>query len=147
MKENANVQEALRRLASLSPRRASAGTEQRVRAAFRAKRKRRSPPRWSFAAMAAACVALVSVALVFHPWRSSPAIPKNRAAANGFIALPYSQSDVPIEQAVIVRVRLQSPELGAFGLQPDTPRASDIDDDLLIGQDGVPRAVRLVSIQ
>jgi ferric-dicitrate binding protein FerR (iron transport regulator) len=146
MKENANVQEALRRLASLSPRHASARTAQRLRAAFLAKRKRRSPRRWSFAAMAAACVALVSVALVFHPWRSSPAIPKKQAAANGFIALPYSQSDVPMEQAVIVRVRLQPPQWGAFGLTPATPRASAIDADLLIGQDGVPRAVRLVSI-
>jgi hypothetical protein len=146
MNEQSNLQEVLRRLASLSPRHAGPPTEQRLRAAFRSRHKG-STRRWIFPAIAAASLALLSVALLFHSWRPSPTTATTRAAANGFIALPYSQSDVPIEQAVIVRVRLQRPEWGAFGLPPAPPRASAIDADLLIGQDGVPRAVRLVSIQ
>jgi hypothetical protein len=145
MNPDPNPQEALRRLAAVSPRDAGASTEQRLRAAFRTHHKR-SPRRWLFGGIAAASLALVCSALLSHPWRHSPASHTNQAA-NGFIALPYSQSDVPIEQAVIVRVRLQPPEWGAFGLPPAPPRASAIDADLLIGQDGVPRAVRLVSIQ
>ncbi len=61
----------------------------------------------------------------------------------GFVALPYAQSDVPMEQAFIVRVNLQPADIAALGLPSSwrigTRRRRA---DLLIGQDGIARAVR-----
>jgi hypothetical protein len=147
MNELQNLQQALRTLAGLSPRDAGPLTQQRLHAAFRARRKR-SPRRWTFVTALAASLALACAFLLFHSLRPSRAA-SNQPPANAFIALPYAQSDVPIEQAVIVRVRLQPPEWAAFGLPP-TPapfRAAAINADLLIAQDGIPRAVRFVGIQ
>lgn len=146
MNEFPSLQQALRRLAGLSPHDAGPLTEQRLRDAFRARRKH-SARRWVYIAAVAASVALACAVLLFHSARSPRTAAAKRPTANAFIALPYSQSDVPIEQAVIVRVRLQPPEWAAFGFSPSPPRAGAINADLLIGQDGVPRAVRLVSIQ
>ena len=62
-----------------------------------------------------------------------------------FIALPYAQSEVPLEQPVIVRVHIPVSELGVMGV-PFAPATGGerIKADLLVGQDGVARAVRLV---
>jgi hypothetical protein len=146
MNENANLQKALRRLADLPPRDAGPITRERVLSAFRAQHKR-SPRHRIYLAVAAASLALAFAGFASHAWRHSAVVSSIRATNNGFIALPYSQSDVPMEQAVIVRVRLQPPEWGAFGLPPAPPHANAINADLLIAQDGVPRAVRLVSVQ
>jgi hypothetical protein len=59
--------------------------------------------------------------------------------------LPYAQSDVPMEQAVIVRIKISASELGAIGMPlSGVPRGGNVSADLLVGQDGVARAVRLV---
>jgi hypothetical protein len=62
-----------------------------------------------------------------------------------FIALPYAQSEVPLEQPVIVRVQIPALELGGMGM-PLAPIAGKekVSADLLIGQDGIARAVRVV---
>jgi hypothetical protein len=70
---------------------------------------------------------------------------KYSAATAGFIALPYAQSGVPLEEAVIVRVNLQPSEWGSLGVPGPLPHTNGkISADLLVGQDGVARAVRLV---
>jgi hypothetical protein len=58
--------------------------------------------------------------------------------------LPYAQSDVPMEQTIVIRVNLQPADLRSLGL-PATAvsRKGRIKADLLIGQDGIARAVRL----
>lgn len=151
MKTLADLSQALRRLAEALPRDADAATEQRVLAAFRTRRKR---PQHTLLYLAgvAACLALAFAWFLSHPLRqpsqASLAVTGNNAAVAGsFIALPYGQSDVPLEQAVIVRVKLQPSEWAAFGVPVAPARANTIDADLLIGQDGMARAVRLVSIQ
>jgi hypothetical protein len=65
--------------------------------------------------------------------------------ASGFITLPYGQSGVPLEQPVIVRIDIPVSQLGAIGA-PVNPRTAKgmVTADLLIGQDGVARAVRFV---
>jgi hypothetical protein len=62
---------------------------------------------------------------------------------SGFTLLPGSlQSDT--EAAAIVRVRMQRGGLTALGLPVNEERASDwIQVDLLVGNDGLPQAVRL----
>jgi hypothetical protein len=151
MKNSAHLIQSLRRLAETLPRDADAATEQRVLAAFRA-RHRRPQRALLYLTGVAACLALAFAWFLSHsPQRpSQPSLAvagHNAAAAGSFIALPYGQSDVPLEQAVIVRVKLQPSEWAAFGVPVAPARANTINADLLIGQDGMARAVRLVSIQ
>ena len=62
---------------------------------------------------------------------------------DGFTALPGAIS-ADNEDASIVRVRMQRSSLGAFGLAVNEERAADwIQVDLLVGNDGLPEAVRL----
>ena len=61
----------------------------------------------------------------------------------GFTLLPGSLPQ-EIDDSAIVRVGMQRGALGAFGLPVDEERVSDwIQVDLLVGQDGLPKAVRL----
>ena len=149
MKQASNLQQALRRLADTSPRDAAPVVEQRVLAAFRARRNRLQRA-LVYVAAAAACLLLAIAWFLRHsqPLQPIPAVTESSANITGaFVALPYGQSDVPLEQAVIVRVKLQPSEWSALGVPVASPRANAISADLLIGQDGVARAVRLVSIQ
>jgi hypothetical protein len=145
MNETPSLDESLRRLTSLLPRNAGPLTEERVRAAFRSQR-RTSLRRRTFFAVAAACLALAFTGLLLHHSHGSAPAVVNRAEGGSFIALPYSQSDVPVEQGVIVRVKLQAQDWSALGL-PAPARGTAMNADLLIGQDGVPRAVRLLDTQ
>jgi len=98
----------------------------------------------------AACLLLGIAWVLRHsqPLQPIPAATESSANTTGaFVALPYGQSDVPLEQAVIVRVKLQPSEWSALGVPIASLRANAISADLLIGQDGVARAVRLVSTQ
>src|SRR5256885_1565640 len=63
--------------------------------------------------------------------------------AGGFTLLPGSLPQ-ETEAAAIVRVRMQRGALGALGLPVNEERAADwLQVDLLLGEDGQPRAVRL----
>ena len=63
--------------------------------------------------------------------------------AGDFTLLPGSLPQ-ETEDAAIVRVRLQRSALGALGLPVNEERAADwLQVDLLVGEDGQPRAVRL----
>lgn len=60
-----------------------------------------------------------------------------------FTALPGAVSDAT-EEAAILRVRMQRGSLGALGLPVNEERAGEwIQVDLLVGNDGLPQAVRL----
>lgn len=142
------LQHCLRSLASAAPREASPELERRLRAKFRAQRNRRERHWNSLLAVAA----LLLVACGFYLLGSHSRVIHQRTPmvgavdqATGFIALPYAQSDVPVEQAVIVRVNIPASALGAMGMPLNAPMPSEeIAADLLVGQDGIARAVRLV---
>jgi hypothetical protein len=147
MSRDEELQDRLRRLASAGPQEASTSVEQELRARFRARRKQK--PMWSYMAeVAAVLLAAGGLFLALTHSRStdrSNAIASSVNHASGFIALPYAQSGVPVEQAVIVRVKISVSELGVMGLPlAAAPRAREVSADLLVGQDGVARAVRLV---
>lgn len=144
---DADLRNSLRRLAETLPRDASPATGQRVLAAFRTGPRRRL--RASAFSLAAASLLLAFASFWAFHFRPKPPAPANADAnANaGFIALPYAQSDVPLEQALIVRVTLLPSEWETLGVPVLPARASPVRADLLVGQDGVPRAVRLVSVQ
>jgi hypothetical protein len=60
-----------------------------------------------------------------------------------FTPLPGAAPDLT-EQSEILRVRMQRGSLGALGLPVNEQRATDwIQVDLLVGNDGLPEAVRL----
>jgi len=77
-------------------------------------------------------------------------LPDNAAAAvtsgddlADFTPLPGATADAT-EQAAIMRVRMQRGSLGALGFPVNEQRAGDwIQVDLLVGNDGLPEAVRL----
>ncbi len=136
MRDQADLEKALETLSKVLPRQASPATEQRVLARFRGLRRRCSRI-WIYGMSAAACFVLIFfLSLGWHGShrRPEPIIqprPDSSLAAAGFVVLPYGQNDVPLEQPVIVRVKIQS-------------ATGTVDADLLVGQDGMARAFRLV---
>lgn len=68
----------------------------------------------------------------------------DRTGGSQFVLLPYGQSDVPLEHPVIVRVQVPEGELGRLGVSlPAIPKNARVEADLLVGQDGIARAVRV----
>jgi hypothetical protein len=90
------------------------------------------------------------------PLIHSPEPPPQVAAApsipipeppTAFVAIPYAQPLEAQDRATIVRMSLSLPALAAAGLpiiaaEPDTLAQADV----LIGEDGAPRAIRLISL-
>jgi hypothetical protein len=140
MNEYVDLIDRMRQLASAVPREASPQVQQNLSAAFRA-RQRRKVPVWVYAAAAAA------LAFGFTLVRKHPvARPVDYVySAPGFVALPYSQSGVPLESAVVMRVEMRSSELSSMGVAvPAAASTARLQADILVGQDGIARAVRLV---
>jgi hypothetical protein len=130
----------LRRLSSESPRDASPPVEQTITAAFRVLHPRKKPRTWLYAA-AAAAILLLSLTLL----RQHASTSGNVYSAPGFVALPYSQSGVPLEYVVVVRVELRPSELNALGIpSPVASSPAKLTADLMLGQDGIPRAFRFI---
>ncbi|MBV9265061.1 MAG: hypothetical protein JO061_02720 [Acidobacteriaceae bacterium] len=150
MNEPSDWRHVVKRLVEALPKEASAETEARLLMAFRAQRRRAVRARVYWIATAA-CLAL-SLAWFWaqHSSRMPRVLQPGRGTyyANGmpgFVALPYAESGVPLEEAVVVRVQLRPSELGLMGLKrvPAGINGS-VQADLLVGQDGIARAVRLV---
>jgi hypothetical protein len=75
---------------------------------------------------------------------------ESQAATNEarFVALPSAESLPELESGMIVRVELPVSSLPAYGfpIMPETAGAP-VTADVLVGQDGQPRAIRLVNMQ
>ncbi len=148
VKDQGDLQERMRRFSGSLPQEASVEVELQLVRAFRTRRRR---PRLLLAYWAgAACLALALTAFFRQnfpsPHQAAVAKATYAAATAGFVALPYAQSDVPLEETVIVRVTLQPDELGSLGAPMAAARTGNglIKADLLVGQDGIARAFRLV---
>ena len=133
----------LKELACLAPQAPSRETDEQLLAAFRAQKLNRRRRLWTYAAEVAASVALACAlylgVVTNRSAKRSGAPPETDSCdIPGFIALPYSQSDVPIGDAMIVRVKIPEGRVGS------KESSEPITADLLIGQDGVPRAVRFI---
>jgi hypothetical protein len=157
-----NVTEALRAVAgeeaSLG---ASTVVEARlldeVRSIARARRRR-----VAIVTLAAAAVLAIAVAV---PWKRSAdnasagqqtSAPASRRDAEPEVAtafFPLTYSSLPISNAQLVRVQVPRSALASFGLAPiDVPgsaaggtASATVAADVLVGEDGVARAVRFVS--
>jgi anti-sigma factor RsiW len=69
--------------------------------------------------------------------------------ATDFVPVPFSDALMPDEDAAVVRVQMPRSELASLGFPVSEDGTEDgpaqlIQADLLIGQDGQPRAVRLI---
>lgn len=143
----------LRALASDGPREAPPHVEARLIAEFRRRQRRRDLRIWSPALGLAAAAA---IALLF--WGKPGAAQKPAAvvamqtAASGadddsaasFYPLPEAEALPPVENAMVVRVQLPVSSLQLMGVPIDEDRAgASVQADLLLGQDGLARGVRL----
>lgn len=133
-------------------RAAPSSVEERLRAEVRsiaARRRRRH-----VAAYAVAAVMLIAAAVPV--WRMTrphaPAgPPADSAAAVGEIStafLPLTYSSVPITNGQLVRLEVPRAALASFGLAPieflDARPAGTVTADVIVGEDGLARAVRFV---
>jgi len=136
--------------------RASASVEQRLRAEVRARGAARRRRQYATLALAATVVLAVSAAL----YRGRPAnAPVTGGADTSVTAasevttefLPLAYGSLPTNDARIVRLEVPRTALASFGYSeidvvdpqnPDTVLA-----DVLVGEDGVARAVRFVRLQ
>jgi hypothetical protein len=115
-----------------------------------------SPPRrvlWVPAIAASAALATAVTLLVAQAGAPSGERTRPPAADNaeelfpGFVAVPGSASLPTLESASIVRYELPVSALPAYGVEivSDVSRRS-VEADLLVGQDGYARAIRVVSV-
>lgn len=142
----------LRRLAQAGPLAAPAQIERVLLNAFRARQsRRRAVLRWSSVGGALLVAAALIIAAVV---RTHPAVPAPRAVSQlaaitqetaDFVALPDADTDGPLEYATIVRVQLPRYALRDIGFPVNEQSATDrVQADVLLGQDGLARAVRFV---
>lgn len=157
---NENEQEllnGLRALASDSPREAPAYIEHRLLAEFRRRSEvRRRNIRWTIGG-SGAIAAAIAVVLWMQPSanKNSPLIAQADATQTisqeadpdqeEFYPLPDSEALPPVEYATVVRVQMQMSSLRLIGFPINEDRAAErIQADVLLGQDGLARGVRLV---
>ncbi len=137
---------------------ASRGVEARLRAEVRTIARRRRT-RWAgVAALAAAAVLAIAIAVpskrvVEAPGAAaSPSGGAERAAVEVATAFfPLSYSGMPVSNPQIVRLEVPRAALASFGLTPiDVPDSGSVtasgtvQADVVVGEDGVARAVRFV---
>ena len=145
MKDQAELVRVFEEVAREALRSAPSSVEARVIAGFRAQRARRRFIRASWASAAAGLLLAIAWFFARHAAPALHAQATQAAAENGFVALPYAQSDVPLEEAVVVRVKLNASQLEVMGVPGAWTNADgNMSADVLVGQDGVARAVRLV---
>ncbi|MDQ2777561.1 MAG: hypothetical protein M3Y57_22000 [Acidobacteriota bacterium] len=141
-----DLRDGFRALAEVTPRTAGPSVQHELLVRFR--ERRHNKRRRAYIAGIAASVAMAVgsyIALSHNGGGVQSVRPAVDDQLSGFITLPYAQSGVPLEQPVIVRVDIPVSELGLMGLAVTPAGAKDnVRADVLVGQDGVARAVRLV---
>jgi hypothetical protein len=162
-----------RELARQGPQEAPPSVELTLRAKFRKRKRKRTLTRWTAAIAAVflvvvfaprpkpvsgpkprlAHIAVPDIAPIAHPVRdvvvSNRRAGKRRAApvevATRFYPLQDASTLPPFEYGTLVRVQLPRSALRAVGLPVNEDRISErISADVLLGQDGLARAVRFV---
>lgn len=171
--DESELMEGLRALAAWEPREAPARVEKALAAAFRARAGRRRRRLWTAAGALAAGTAFVALApFAWHsistksavraglPRVSAPvahtaeaasvpqasyAVVRSDDAGGPFYQLPEADELPPLEDSVVVRVQMpvSSLQLMGFPIEVDVNRGP-VQADVLLGQDGLARGVRLI---
>jgi hypothetical protein len=153
MSEDRELIEGLRALASDGPRQAPPQMEERLKWEFRRLNRRRNLATWVPAISTAAAVG-IALLLWMHDYQGKPALAPAVVAANAALAeedadasfypLPEAEALPAVENAMVVRVQLPVSSLQFMGVPMGDERAdASIEADLLLGQDGLARGVRL----
>jgi predicted anti-sigma-YlaC factor YlaD len=141
----------LRTMAREGPREAPDYVEQQLVAQFRKHHRRRHLMTWALAPALAAAAAGIALLAWPHQERSTP-VPVSLAAVAGgeedadagFYPLPEAEALPAVENAMVVRVQLPVSSLELMGVPVGDERAdSSVQAELLLGQDGLARGVRL----
>jgi hypothetical protein len=174
MSENElDLLEELRALAAAEPHAASLAVEQKLLATFRARKARRRRVVWG-SAVGACAVAAAMVALFLSgpaPKRSNAvaqapdvreaieeprqqdsdllqtrfAVVRTDDVASNFYPLPEAADLPAIETAMVVRVEMPASSLHFMGVPLGEDVSADpVEADVLLGQDGLARGVRLI---
>ena len=146
MSDEREIVSTLRAVAAADCRRqAPEHVERVVRAAFRARWSSARPrTRWRLRlAWALAATTAAACAMLMYPPPERP-VAVSRTPRQ-FIALPYGAGLSPREAAAIIRVRIPRAALFSMGIPVNPERSSGtVEADLLCGEDGLARAIRLV---
>jgi len=150
---NADERELLERLHALAadgPRQAPLQVEEQLLAEFRRRSRLRRARAWMSAASVGAIAATIAVLVWTGPLAPKPATPQPDATvadetAASFYPLPDADALPPVESAMVVRVQLPMASLEMIGFPINQDRAADrVEAEVLLGQDGLARGVRLV---
>ena len=143
--------EGLRAIASEGPREAPVQVEERLLSEFRRRSRLRRMRTFLSAASVGAIAAAIVVLVWIGPLASRPAVPAPDAAAvadettAGFYPLPDADALPPVESAMVVRVQMPMTSLELIGFPINEERAAErVEAEVLLGQDGLARGVRLV---
>lgn len=148
MNELDEILNALR--AEARGQRSSPESREYLLARFEARRPTRSAPKWFWAFGAVAAMALAVVAIPHKTPTGSVA--QIEAVADqvadsddseGFIAVPYVPPLATGEMLRVVHTELNPAELASLGVNVDPSLTAQMPADLLLGEDGMPRAVRV----
>jgi hypothetical protein len=151
---NQELLEGLRALAAEGPREAPLHIEEQLRAQFRKQNRRRHLAAWmpAFSVATAAGIALLLWVHAKPKPAPAPAVVEALAVApvaeedadSSFYPLPEAEALPAVENAMVVRVQLPVSSLQLMGVPVSEERAdASVQADLLLGQDGLARAVRL----
>jgi hypothetical protein len=103
--------------------------------------------RWAWASAAAASILIAATLdwlVVTHAPGSERARPDAIVDMGGFVPWPGAHAWPPFESGELMRVDLPVSALPSLGLWPPSSAASVVQADIVVGQDGFARAVRLV---
>jgi hypothetical protein len=102
--------------------------------------------RWAWMTAAAASIVIAGTldSLVVKNAPGAGTKPQDIVDVTDFVPWPGAQAWPPFESGELMRVDLPVSALPALGLWPPTPAASVVQADIVVGQDGFARAVRLV---
>ena len=151
---NQELLEGLRALAAEGPREAPLHIEEQLKAKFRKQNRRRHLAAWmpAFSVATAAGIALLLWVHAKPKPAPAPAVVAALAvvpvaeedADSSFYPLPEAEALPAVENAMVVRVQLPVSSLQLMGVPVSEERAdASVQADLLLGQDGLARAVRL----
>ena len=143
--------EGMHALASEGPRQAPREVEARLLAEFRKQSRLRRARAWLSAASIAGIAAAIAVLIWIGPFgpKSVALAPDTTALFDettaGFYPLPDADGLPPVESAMVVRVQMPMASLELIGFPINQDRVADrVEAEVLLGQDGLARAVRLV---
>lgn len=91
--------------------------------------------------------AVLDVTVSHPPGRPAPKPPRRDGAVtpSGFVALPWTAGLPAFESGEIVRMEVPVASLPAYGIDISSGADRPVEADILIGQDGLARAIRLVT--